>query len=64
MPKNTKTDINVRYGEIKMADAFNVKATLNHTPFTADRIDGVQTLINASYAPCGCRALAVRHLVC
>jgi hypothetical protein len=51
MPKNTKTDINVRYGEIKMADAFNVKATLNHTPFTADRIDGVQTLINASYAP-------------
>jgi hypothetical protein len=51
MPKNTKTDINVRYGEIKMTDAFNVKATLNHTPFTADRIDGVQTLINASYAP-------------
>ena len=51
MPKNTETDINVRYGEIKMADAFNVKATLNHTPFTADRIDGVQTLINASYAP-------------
>ena len=51
MPKNTKTDINLRYGEIKMTDAFNVKATLNHTPFTADRIDGVQTLINASYAP-------------
>lgn len=51
MPKNTKTDINVRYGEIKMADAFNVKAILNHTPFTADHIDGVQTLINASYAP-------------
>ena len=51
MPKNTKTDINVRYGEIKMADAFNVKATLNHTPFTADRIDGIETLISASYAP-------------
>ena len=51
MPKKTKTDINGRYGEIKMADAFNVKATLNHTPFAADRIDGVQTLINASYAP-------------
>jgi len=56
MPKTTKTDINVRYGEIKMADAFNVKATLNHTPFTAERIDGVQTLINASYAP-----LVVNH---
>lgn len=51
MPKRTKTDINVRYGEIKMADAFNVKAVLNHTPFTAERIDGAQTLINASYAP-------------
>ena len=51
MPKNTKTDINVRYGEIKMTDAFNVKAVLNHTPFTAERIDGAQTLINASYAP-------------
>jgi hypothetical protein len=51
MPKDTKTEINVRHGEIKMADAFNVKATLNHTPFTAERIDGGQTLINASYAP-------------
>lgn len=51
MPKNTKTEIKVRHGEIKMADAFNVKATLNHTPFTAERIDGGQTLINASYAP-------------
>lgn len=51
MPKDTKTEINVRHGEIKMADAFNVKATLNHTPFTAERIDGGETLINASYAP-------------
>lgn len=51
MPKNTKTEIKVRHGEIKMADAFNVKATLNHTPFSAERIDGGQTLINASYAP-------------
>jgi hypothetical protein len=51
MPKDTKTEINVRHGEIKMADAFNVKATLKHTPFTAERIDGGQTLINASYAP-------------
>ncbi len=51
MPKNTKTEIDVRHGEIKMADAFNVKATLNHTPFTAERIDGGKTLINAAYAP-------------
>lgn len=50
MPKNTKTDVNVRHGELKMADAYNVKATLNYSPFTANSIDGGQTLINAAYA--------------
>lgn len=51
LPKNSKTVINVRHGEIKMADAINVRANLNYTPFTANSIDGGQTLINASYAP-------------
>ncbi|MCH7785410.1 MAG: DUF4097 family beta strand repeat protein [Bacteroidetes bacterium] len=51
MPKNTKTEINVRHGELKMADAFNVRATLNYSPFSANSIDGGLTLINASYAP-------------
>ena len=51
LPKNSKTEINVRHGDIKMADANNVKANLNYTPFTANSIDGGQTLINASYAP-------------
>ena len=51
MPKDTKTDINVRHGELKMADAFNVKAILNYSPFTAISIDGGNTLINASFAP-------------
>lgn len=51
MPKGAKTDVNVRYGELKMADAFNIKATLNYSPFTANSIDGGKTLINASYAP-------------
>jgi len=51
MPKNTKTDVNVRHGELKMADAYNVKATLNYSPFTAISIDGGSTLINATYAP-------------
>jgi hypothetical protein len=51
MPKNTKTEINVRHGEIKMADVMNVKATLNYSPFTANSIDGGATLINAAYAP-------------
>ncbi|PVW14574.1 YggN family protein [Marixanthomonas spongiae] len=51
MPKGAKTEINVRHGDIEMADAVNVRATLNHSPFTANSIDGGNTLINASYAP-------------
>jgi len=51
MPKGSKTEINVRHGEIKMADAYNVRATLNYSPFTANSIDGGNTLINAAYAP-------------
>jgi hypothetical protein len=51
MPKGAKTEINVRHGEIKMADAYNVRATLNYSPFTANSIDGGNTLINAAYAP-------------
>lgn len=51
MPKNTKTDVNVRYGELKMANAYNLKATLNYSTFLANSIDGGQTLINAGYAP-------------
>ncbi|MGB0788140.1 MAG: hypothetical protein ACPG7E_02955 [Marinirhabdus sp.] len=51
MPKNSRTEIDVRHGEIKMADAVNVRATLNHTPFTANSIDGGKTLVNAAYGP-------------
>ena len=51
LPKNSKTEVNVRHGDLKMADANNIKANLNYTPFTANSIDGGQTLINASYAP-------------
>ena len=51
MPKNTKTDINVRHGEVKMADAYNIKADLKHSRFSANSIDGGETLINAAYAP-------------
>jgi hypothetical protein len=51
MPKNTKTEIDVRHGEIKMADVMNVKAKLNYSPFTANSIDGGETLISAAYAP-------------
>lgn len=51
LPKGTKTDINVRHGEVKMADASNIKATLNYAKLTANSIDGGETLINAAYAP-------------
>ncbi len=51
IPKGAKTEINVRHGEIKMADAYNIRATLNYSPFTANSIDGGSTLINAAYAP-------------
>ncbi|MCH9661803.1 MAG: DUF4097 domain-containing protein, partial [Bacteroidetes bacterium] len=51
MPKGTKTEINVRHGEVKMADAYNVKATLDYSSLTAKSIDGGETLINVSYAP-------------
>ncbi|PKA82161.1 hypothetical protein ATE92_0286 [Ulvibacter sp. MAR_2010_11] len=51
MPKGTKTEVDVRHGELKMADAYNMKATLNYSTLTANSIDGGKTLINASYAP-------------
>lgn len=51
LPKNAKTNVNIRHGELKMADANNLKANLNYSPFTANSIDGGKTLITASYAP-------------
>lgn len=51
IPKGTKTEIDVRHGELKMADAYNVRATLNYSKLTANSIDGGKTLIIASYAP-------------
>lgn len=50
LPKNASTDINVRYGDLKMADANNLKADLNYTAFTANTVDGKETVINAAYA--------------
>lgn len=51
LPKNARTDINVRYGDLKMTDANNMKANLNYTAFTANTVDGKETVINAAYAP-------------
>ncbi len=51
LPKNAKTNVNIRHGNLKMADANNLKANLDYTPFKANSIDGGQTLISASYGP-------------
>ena len=51
MPKNSKTEIDVRHGELKMADAYNIRANLNYSTLTANSIDGGNTLINVAYAP-------------
>lgn len=51
MPKGTRTDVNVRHGEVKMADVYNLNAKLDYASFTANSVDGESTLIDASYAP-------------
>ena len=51
MPKNARTNINVRHGDLRMADMNNVRANLNYTSLMANTIDGAETQINASFAP-------------
>ncbi|NER16029.1 hypothetical protein [Spongiivirga citrea] len=52
MPKGTKLNMNVRHGEVKMANVLrNIKADLSHSSLLAEVIDGDQTEIKCSYAP-------------
>ncbi len=52
MPKGAKLKLNVRHGEVKMANNIkNIKATLSHTRLLADVIDGQDTDIEVSYSP-------------
>ncbi len=51
MPKDAKLDLNIRHGEVKLGDAYNIKADLNYTTFLANTVDGGETSINAAYAP-------------
>ena len=52
MPKDTKMKVNVRHGELKFAAVINnLKADLSHSSLLAERIDGSETSINASYSP-------------
>lgn len=52
MPKSVKLKMNVRHGEVKLAEnTMNLNATLSHARLLATRIDGDDTTIVASYTP-------------
>ncbi|TVZ51861.1 hypothetical protein [Dokdonia sp. Hel_I_53] len=51
MPKDTELDLNVRYGKVKIADAYNAKATISHGSLAAINIEGENTTLDISYSP-------------
>jgi len=52
MPKKAKIKMNVRHGEVTLADKYeNINAILSHTRFMAVVIDGENSVIEASYSP-------------
>lgn len=52
MPKSAKLKMNVRHGEVKLAEnTINMKATLSYARLQATTIDGERTDILASYSP-------------
>lgn len=52
LPKSTKIKMNVRHGEVKLAEnTHNMNATLSYATLLATTIDGDKTNINASYSP-------------
>ncbi len=52
MPKSTKLKMNVRHGEVKLAEhTKNIKATLSYARLLASTIDGDMTSIITSYSP-------------
>ena len=52
MPKATKIKMNVRHGEVKLAEnTKNINATVSHASLLASTIEGSETKIMASYSP-------------
>ncbi|WP_276167575.1 hypothetical protein [Zobellia alginiliquefaciens] len=52
MPKSTKIKMNVRHGEVKLAEhTNNINATLSHAKLYAATIDGDETKVVVSYSP-------------
>ncbi len=56
MPKSTKIKMNVRHGEVKLAEnTRNLNATLSHSSLWATTIDGDETQVSVSYSPVNVR---------
>lgn len=52
LPKSTKIKMDVRHGEVKLAEnTTDMNATLSYATLLASTIDGDKTYINASYSP-------------
>ncbi|WP_157491628.1 hypothetical protein [Maribacter thermophilus] len=52
MPKSTKIKMNVRHGEVKLAEnTKNLNATLSHSSLWASTIEGDETDVSVSYSP-------------
>lgn len=51
MPKKAELDLNIRYGKVKMASAFNTQAKITHGSLVAASVDGEDTSIDVSYSP-------------
>ncbi|WP_224489425.1 hypothetical protein [Robertkochia flava] len=51
-PKGARLDLDVRYGEIKLAENYNtIHATLSYARLHAPMVEGKNTVINAAYSP-------------
>ncbi len=52
MPKGMRIQMNVRHGEVKLAEnTKNINATLSHASLWASTIEGNETKVSASYSP-------------
>lgn len=64
MPKSAKLKMNVRHGEVKLAEnTNNINATLSYARLLASTIDGDKTSIVASYSPIAVKSWNFGELV-
>ena len=57
MPKNARLKLDVRHGEVKLAEnARNMQATLSYARLLASTIDGDNTRVSARYSPIAVKA--------